>query len=417
MSTPGRSAPTVAGRLRRLARLMVLFAAAVGAGFLLAALFDGPAAASGMRGGAGDDPQTRIGALVQPVARLTVARLPDPHRQRATGADARRDGHPDAPLAGTIAAAPRDAKSSTPPRQSKGVSPALVSPPRVDATGAAKRARLRPASPAPAGHRPALPAHPSRPDAAPPRRAASTAPATPAAHGPADPPTVDPTTAPLPHLVDTATAALPRVADTANAALPPVVDFVSVALPHVVEIVPIRPVVLALLGVIDAVLAPVLDVVVVPAAPPPPALRAPGPPAVPVADPTPAPTVPAPPAPPAGPTDPTDPADAALVPVSVTAVLTPAAPPRVSVAECTHPTTSTRHLAARPGPVLTAADPPGGPVAPVDQDAAGVDDGSTPGLGLVRAADRQSHLGVTQARALLPLLVEGRTPSGIARPG
>ncbi|MEU8087127.1 hypothetical protein AB0B57_26360 [Micromonospora sp. NPDC049101] len=398
---------------------MVLFAAAVGAGFLLAALFDGPAAAGGIRGGAGDDPQARIGGLVEPVTRLTVARLPDPHRQRPTGADARRDGHPDTPLAGTIAAAvaPRDATSSTPPRPPKGASPALVSPPRVDPTGAGKRERLRPASPA----------HPSRPAAAPPRQAASTAPA---AHGPADPPATDRATAPLitatlPHVIDIANATLSPVIDTANATLPPVVDIAnatlphvvdtaSVALPHVVEIVPIRPVVLALLGVTDAVLAPVLDAVVVPAAPPPPARRALGPPAVPVADPTPAPTVPTPPAPPA---DPTGPADPALVPVSVTAVLTPAAPPRVSVAECTRPTASTRHLAARPGPVLAAADPPGGPVAPVDQDAAGVDDGSTPGPGLVRAADRQSHLGVAQPCHLLPLLVEGHTPSGIARPG
>ncbi|MEU7586816.1 hypothetical protein AB0A95_11000 [Micromonospora sp. NPDC049230] len=431
-STPGRSAPPVADRLRRLARWMVLFAAAVGAGVLLAVLFDGPAAAHATRSGVGDDPRARLGGLVEPVARLTVARLPDPDRQRATAVDARRGGGPNAPLAGTIAAvvAPRETTFSTPPRQSKGAAPALVPPPRVDASGAGKHDRLRAVSPARVGPRSTRPAHPSRQATAPPPLTPDAAPASPAAHRPADasatdlltatlPPVAGIATATLPHVVDIATAALPPVAGIATATLPHVVDIATVMLPQVVEIVPIRPVVLALLGVTDAVLAPVRDAVVVPEAPQPPAPRAIGPPAVRVADPTPAPTVPTPPAGPGGSAGSADPAPAApaLVPLAGTAVPTPAAPPWVSVVECTRPTAATRHLAARPGPVLAEAALPGRPVAPADQDADGVDDGSTPPPGLARTVDRQSHLGVAQPCELLPLLVEGHTPSAIARPG
>ncbi|NYH41966.1 hypothetical protein HNR22_001693 [Micromonospora jinlongensis] len=377
-SAPDRSAPLVADRLRRLAQRTVLIAAAVGAGFLVAALFQGPAAADGMRSGSGDEPHRRVGGLAEPVARLTVAERPSHERQQAAGADDRRHDGPRAPLAGTIGAivGPLDATPSTGPRRPTGASPVSVPLPRVGAPDAAERERLRPASVARAAHRPAQRADPSRRAADPPRQPAIAAPDLPAVRGPADSPTVGLIAAPLPYVVD------------------------------ILSTVPIRPVVVALLRVVDAALPPALGAVIVPAATPPlPAPPALGPAVVPVTDPALVPTVPTPPT------------DSALAPVPAAAQPTPAAPPPMSLVGPAPPTASTGHLAARPGPVAAGADLPGRPVAPVDQDAAGVDDRSTPGPGLVRPVDRQSHLGAGQPGDFVPLLVESRTPSAIARPG
>ncbi|WP_220091134.1 hypothetical protein, partial [Micromonospora saelicesensis] len=80
-------------------------------------------------------------------------------------------------------------------------------------------------------------------------------------------------------------------------------------------------------------------------------------------------------------------------------------------------TAPTGHLAARPAPAAATGLLSGEPVAPADQDAAGVDNGSAPAPGLVRPVDRQSHLGAGQRCDLVPLMVESRTPSAIARPG
>ncbi|MET7671587.1 hypothetical protein [Micromonospora luteifusca] len=190
-----------------------------------------------------------------------------------------------------------------------------------------------------------------------------------------------------------------RMAALITAPLPYVVDTVSA--------VAIRPVAKALPCVADAVLPPALGAVIVPAAaPPPPAPPALGPAAVPVTDPAPVPTVP------------TLSADTAVVPVRAAALpIPPAPPPLMSVVGPARPTASTEHLAARPGSVVAKADLPGRPVAPVDQDASGVDDGSTPGPGLVWPVDRQSPVGAGQPCDLVPLLFDSRTPSAIARPG
>ncbi|MEV5206523.1 hypothetical protein AB0K35_03460 [Micromonospora sp. NPDC053740] len=139
-----------------------------------------------------------------------------------------------------------------------------------------------------------------------------------------------------------------------------------------------------------------------PALPAPPAL---GPTAVPVTEPAPVLTVPTPPAGPA------------LTPVRVAAPPAPAAPPPMSVVGPAWATAPTGHLAARPAPVAAPAVLPGEPVAPADQDAAGIDNGSTPAPGLVRPLDRQSPRDAGQSCDLVPLLVESRTPSAIARPG
>ncbi|MER7586313.1 hypothetical protein ABTW72_02065 [Micromonospora sp. NPDC127501] len=192
-----------------------------------------------------------------------------------------------------------------------------------------------------------------------------------------------------------------------------VVGLVTAPLPYVVDIVstvPIRPVVMGLLGVADAVLPPPLCPVIVsgaaaPALPAPPAL---GPTTVPVTEPAPVLTVPTPPAGPA------------LTPVRAAAppAPAPAAPPPISVVGPAQATAPTGHLAARPAPVAAPGLFPGEPVAPAaDQDAAGVDNGSTPAPGLVRPLDRPSHLDAGQRCDLVPLLVESRTPSAIARPG
>ncbi|MCX5065787.1 hypothetical protein OOJ91_07830 [Micromonospora lupini] len=187
---------------------------------------------------------------------------------------------------------------------------------------------------------------------------------------------------------------------------------ITAPLPHVVDIVrtaPIQSVVIALLRVIDAVLPPALRAVLPPAAPPLTTPPAPWPADVPVTGSPPVAAVPTPSADSAPP-----PLRAACVAVRATATPPPAAPPPMAVDD---PTASTGHVAARPAPLDVAADYPVRPVAPADQDAAGVDDGSTPGPGLLRPVDRQSPLGPRVPCALVPLLVESRAPSAIARPG
>ncbi|MGC4868533.1 hypothetical protein ACLQ3B_24210 [Micromonospora sp. DT53] len=380
-SAPGRSAPPVAGRLRRLTRRLVLIAAAVGAGFVVAALFQGPAAADGVRGGSVAELHREIGGLIEPVARLAVAERPSHDRQRARGADDRRRDKLPAPLAEPIGrvVTPREKPPSTEPRRlTPAVPPVDVPLPRAAAAvpaGAAERERLRPASVAHrSAHRVAL----SRPATDPPRQPAIAAPRLPVVHGPTESPVVGLLSAPLPHIAD------------------------------IVRSVPIRPIVVMLLRVADAVLSPALGAVTVPTAtsplPVPPAL---GPAAAPVTDPTPPSPVPTPPAEPA------------LPPVRAAAPPTPAAPPPMCVVGPARATAPTGHPAAHPRPEPQDAEGvfSGQPVTPADQDAAGVDNGSTPGPGVVRPLDRQSHSGAGQHCDLVPLLVESRTPSAIARPG
>ncbi|MGC5287662.1 hypothetical protein [Micromonospora sp. DT231] len=402
---------------------MVLLAAAVGAGFLLAALFQGPAAADGMRSGSGAEPQLEIGGLVEPVTRLTEAARPDRDRQRAAGADHRRAGNPVAPLTRAVSGvvAPRDVTPAPRSPRSAGTPPVSVRLPRVDTPGAAARESHRSASAARAAHRPARRVQASRPPADPARQAARAVPGRPAMPRPAGTPAADLITAPLPHVVDTASAPLPHIVDTAsaplphivdtvNAPLPHVADIVSASLPHIVDIVsalPIRPLVVALRQVTGVVPAPAVHAVVVPAAPAPPTPPALVPAAAPPADPTPAPTVPTPSA---------GPAEPASAPIPAAAATT-AAPPWLSVAGPACARASTRHLAARPDPVTAQASLPGRPVTPADQDAAGTDDGSPPGPGLVRADDRQAHLRAGRFRDLVPPLVANRAPAPIARPG
>ncbi|MEU5872721.1 hypothetical protein AB0A73_14360 [Glycomyces sp. NPDC047369] len=369
---------------------MVLIAVAVGAGFVVAALFQGPAAADGTHSGTGAEPQRKLGRLVEPVVRLTVAQRPDEERQRATRADERRRDRPRAPLAGLVGdiVAPREQTPTTQPRRGPDASPASVPPPRADASvppDAAEPDTLQPAPVARAAHRAAHRAEPPRSAAGAPRPPATAVPDLPATavpdlptlYVPGDSPVVGLITAPLPYVVDT------------------------------VHAVPIRPLVTALLHVVDAVLPPALDTVVVPAAtPPPPVPPALGAGAVAVTDPAPVPTVPTPPADP-----PVPPAPAAAPPA-------PAAPAQMSVVGPAPPTASaTGHRAAPREPVDAASEFSGQPVMPVDQDAAGVDDRSKPGPGLARPVDRQSHSGAAQPGDLVPLLVESRTPAAIARPG
>ncbi|MEU7614078.1 hypothetical protein [Micromonospora sp. NPDC049204] len=455
----GPSAPPTADRLRRLVRRTVLFAAAVGAGFLLAALFQGPAAADGMRSGSGAEPRLEIGGLVEPVTRLMEAARPDQDRQRAAGADHRRGGAPDAPVTRAIGdlVAPRD----TTPTLRAPRSTVSVPLPRVDSSGIAERESLRPASSARADHRPARRVPAARPPADPVRQAARAVPELPAMPRPADTPTADLITAPLPRVADTVHApiprvtdlvhdAVPRVADTVHdavprvaeivhapiphvtdvvhdtlprvtgivhAPLPHVADLVTAALPHVIGVVsavPIPPVVTALCQVTDAALAPARDAMAVPAAPPPPSPPRLGPAAEPLAAPAPAPAVPTPPAQQA---EPAASAEPALAPAHAAAAAATAASPWLSVVEPAHARASTGHPAARPDPVTVDVDLPGRPVTPADQDAAGADDGSPPGPGLVRPADRQAYPRAGQLRDLVPLLVESRAPAPIARPG
>ncbi|MET8258082.1 hypothetical protein ACFYPG_04810 [Micromonospora sp. NPDC005553] len=344
----------------------MLIAVAAGAGFVVAALFQGPAAADGLRDGSGDEPHRIVGGLVDSVAQLTVTERPRDVRQRPSGADdSRRDGLR-APLAEPIrgVVAPREKPPPTDLRRSTGA-------PRVTASvpvRAAERERLRPASVARAAHRPV--------------RHVELAP--PAADAPRQPAT------PAPHVVRTTTVS-------------PVVGLIAAPLPSVVDIVnavPIRPVIRALLCVADAVPPPVARPVTVPAATPP----LPAPPALtPVTGPAPAAAVAALPAVPA--------------PAAVRTAAPPSAPQRMSVVGPAGAAFSTGHLTAHPSPVDAGGLLSGQPVAPADQDAAGVDTGSTPSPGLARPLERQSHVDAGPPADLVPLLVESRTLSPITRPG
>ncbi|MGC4879033.1 hypothetical protein ACLQ26_22575 [Micromonospora sp. DT43] len=373
----------MAGRLRRLARRVVLIAAAVGAGFLLAALFQEPAAADGTRSHPGDEPHRQLRALVEPIARLTVAERSEDARPRVVRADKPRHDRPRAPLAGAIGSvvATRAVTPPAAPRRSTHTSPRPVPPPRVDATvpsGTAERTRLRPASPAPAAHRPAR-------------------------HGRLSRPVTGPSPRPVPATTDT--LALPVPADALA------VGLITAPLPHVVDIVravPIQSVIIALVRVTDALLPPALRAVI-PPAPPLTAPRAPGPADVPVTGSPPAAAVPTSPALP--------PVHAACGAVRATAAAPPAAPPPMSVAGPARSTASREHPAVRSAPLAVAAGHPVRPVAPVDEDAAGVDNGSTPVPGLIRPVDRQSPLGNWVPCELVPVLVTSRAPSAIARPG
>ncbi|MEV4823319.1 hypothetical protein [Micromonospora sp. NPDC049274] len=172
---------------------------------------------------------------------------------------------------------------------------------------------------------------------------------------------------------------------------------------------PIQSTIIALVRVTDALLPPALRAVIPPAAPPLAAPRAPGTVDVPVTGSPPAAAVPTSSAPP--------PVRAACGAVRPTAAPSAAAPLPMFVAGPARSAASTGHAAVRSAPLAVAADHPVRPVAPVDEDAASVDNGSTPVPGLIRPVDRQSPLGTGVPCALVPLLVESRAPSAIARPG
>ncbi|MEU7971827.1 hypothetical protein AB0B48_07275 [Micromonospora sp. NPDC049089] len=344
----------------------MLIAAAAGAGFVVAALFQGPAAADGLRDGSGDEPHRIVGGLVESVAQLTVAERPRDVRQAPPGADERRRDGLRAPLGGPIrdVVASREKPPPTDLRRSTGA-PRVTAPVPVRA---AERERLRPASVARAAHRPVRHVELAQPAADAPRQPA--APAPPVVRAPTVSPVVGLIAAPLPSVVD------------------------------IVNAVPIRPIVMALLCVADAVLPPVARPVTVPAATPP----LPAPPAVtPVTGPAPAAAVAALPAVPA--------------PAAVHAAAPPSAPHRMSVVGPARAAVSTGHPTAHPSPVDVGELLSGQPIAPADQDAASVDNGSTPGPGLARPLERQSHVDAGPPADLVPLLVESRALSPMTRPG
>ncbi|MEU0546562.1 hypothetical protein [Micromonospora sp. NPDC005979] len=379
-SAPGRPAPVVADRPRRLVRRLVLLAVAVGGGFLLALLFQGPASADGTRGGSGDELPRQLGALVEPVRRVISTERADPDPRSGVRADDPRHGARHAPLTGAVAGVvgARDVPSPTASRRPTDAARTSVPPSRTATSvrsDAARHERLRSSAAARATHRPAHRPRPPRSAADSARRPASAAPD---------------------HRELPEALLPPAVAGPLTPVLRPAVD--------VVRALPIAPLVAALLRVVDAALPPALGAVVVPA------------PRLPVAPPALEPTAASPGAAPT-PAPPTPPPAPALPPVRAAATPTPAAPPPTPVAAYPPAMAPPGHLAARPASPAVAAYPPGPPVTPVDQDAAGTDEGSAPAPGLLRPAHRQSHPGIAALCHLVPLFVESRTPTGIARPG
>ncbi|WP_433534204.1 hypothetical protein ACQPZK_18630 [Micromonospora sp. CA-249363] len=380
-SAPDRPMPSVADRLRRLARRLALIGVAVGGGFLLALLFQGPASADGTRGSSADELHRQVGALVEPVRRVTSTERADHGPPPAVRADDRRQGGRHAPLTGAIAGVvgARDVPSPATSRRPADAARTSVPPSRPDTPvrpGTARHDRLRAPTAAHATHRPAQRARPPRAAADPARQPAAASPDHRELPGP---------------------LGSPAVADLLTPVLRPAVD--------VVRALPIAPVVTALLRVVDAVLPPALGAVVVPA------------PRAPVAPPALTPTVVPPPGAALAPAPPTPPPGPALPPVRAAATPALAALPPTPVAAYPASPAPPGHLAARPASPAVAAHPPGQPVTPVDQDAAGTGEGSAPAPGLIRPAHRQSHPGIAAPCRLLPLFVESRTPSAIARPG
>ncbi|MGI5520839.1 hypothetical protein ACQEUX_07775 [Micromonospora sp. CA-259024] len=354
---------------------MALIVAAVGAGFIVAVLFQGSASADGVRNGSGGERHQRAGVLVE----LTVGEGSDRHGQQGTGVGDRERDAPLAPLARAVAVVvPGDATSPTVPARSSRSSSGSVPLPRVGASvahGTFERGKLQPGprseAAARVGHRPVRGAGPSRPAADPLR---------------------------LPRPVAPGVASVELAGDSST------VGLITAPLPHVAEVVgsvPIRPIVDALRCVADAVLPPALGVVTVPTAPRLPAPPAPGFAPVPVTDATSR----------AAPVSPVDPVRA---PVRSAAL---PAPPPAFIVEAVNVAAPTGHRVVRRGPAPARADLAGRPVAPADQDAAGINDGSTPGPGLVWPVARQSPTGAEQFRDLVPLVVGTRFPSVNARPG
>ncbi|MGC4768223.1 hypothetical protein ACLQ25_04445 [Micromonospora sp. DT44] len=377
----------MAERLRGLVRHLVLLAVAVGGGFVLALLFQGPASADGTRDGSGDELHRQLGALVEPVRRVTITERSDHEPRSGVRADDRRHGGRHAPLTGAIAGVvgARDVPSPTASRHPTEAARTSVPPSRTATSvrsDATRHERLRSPTAARATHRPA---HRPRP----PRSAAD--------------PARQPATAAPDHRELPAALVPPAVAGLLAPVLRPAVDVVR-ALPIAPVAGLLRVVDTVLLRVVDAVLPPALGAVVVPT------------PRSPAAPPALEPTGASPGAAPA-PDPPTPPPVPALPPVRAVATPAPSAPPPAPVAAYPPAMAPPGHLAARPAPPAVAAYPPGQPVTPVDQDASGTDEGSAPAPGLIRPAHRQSHPGIAALCHLVPLSVESRTPSGIARPG
>ncbi|WP_433112939.1 hypothetical protein [Micromonospora sp. CA-246542] len=240
-SAPGRPAPVVADRPRGLVRRLVLLAVAVGGGFVLALLFQGPASADGTRGGSGDELHRQLGALVEPVRRVTITERSDPDPRSREPADDRRHGGRHAPLAGAIAGVvgARDVPSPTASRRPTDAARTSVPPSRTATSvrsDATRHERLRSSTAARATHRPAHRPRPPRSAADSARRPASAAPD---------------------HRELPEALLPPAVAGPLTPVLRPAVD--------VVRALPIAPLVAALLRVVDAVLPPALGAVVVPA--------------------------------------------------------------------------------------------------------------------------------------------------------
>jgi len=334
---------------------MVLILTAVGAGFVVAVLFQGAAAADVGIGG---------------------------------------EHHQDLPL--TSPAAAVRVAPATPPTSPEGPSrgsAASVSVPRVAASvphrlveRGTPRPGLRSESAVRVGHRPPRDAGPSRRVVAP----------------------------PVP-IVAEPVAAVPLTRAHPRLAAPPVVrpvmsstvGLLSASVAQVVGVVdrvPIRPIVVVLGRITDVVLSPVLGAVIVPASVRLPVLPRPGLRPVPVTDAAsraaPAPLV--------------DPALAPVRPVELLPAV--AAPCPAAVVHWPRGTSATGRHVARPGRTSTPAGLAGVPVTPADQDAAGVNDGSTPTPGLVWPVVRQV---AAAAQTYDPgLFVLGtRSLSVIARPG
>ncbi|TNH21004.1 hypothetical protein FHG89_32610 [Micromonospora orduensis] len=206
------------------------------------------------------------------------------------------------------------------------------------------------------------------------------------------------------------TRAHPRLAapPVVRPAMSSTVGLVSASVAQVVGVVdwvPIRPVVVVLGRVTDVVLSPVLGAVIVAVPARLPALAGPGLRPVPVTD----------AASRQAPAPPVDPALAPVRPVELLPAV--AAPWPASVVQGPRMTSATGRPVARPGRASTPAVLPGLPVTPADQDAAGVDDGSTPAPGLVWPVVRQVAAAAAQTYDLGLVVLGTRSPSVIARPG
>ncbi|MFC4149494.1 hypothetical protein ACFO0M_24875 [Micromonospora mangrovi] len=370
----------------RLLRRVALILAAVGAGFLAAALFGGPAAASDPAGGSsGDAREPLVSPLIGATVRVALGGTSTTPASRSTptptvGADDRPVRRPAVPIGTTVGGIHRARSTTAPGRPEVAAGPATRTPVVAGVVG-----------------RPAVRPGPARAD----RRAV---------------PGADVGSRAVDRRRQPVSAGVAAPGSILTPAGPSVVGLVVAPLRQVLRVVcagPVGAVVTAFTRVTDAVLAPVLGAVTAPIlGPPAPSSPSPPPSGAGVAPVSGPPAVPLPAAP-----------RSAGTPQPHAIPVVPGVVPAPASASGFGPTRSAGSVGpvgsggARVRLALASSPRPAGPLPLTDQAAAAAPHGPQPGSGLSAAAGWLTRCAAGRAREAGTLVVPGRSPSVVARPG